>query len=750
MSEAQSAATNLIAELRQLEDQLDEVSKTLEAQRELLRRRRLAMPAAIINNLELLQRDFKRLENSVLEEQTELRQLRALSEMSTRITNSLNIETVLGETMELVIVLTNAERGYIVLANDDTGELEFRVSSEGGLMGPRMESGDRPQISMSVVNEVMSTGEPLLADNAFQDERLSENQSIINFTLRSVLCVPLRYKERVIGVVYVDNRLVAGIFTERELNLMMAFANTAAVAVANARMYMRAEQILAEITRVKELMDNIFSSVGSGIIAIDSNDLVHTFNRAAGEILDLPPNAAVGFDVAQVMKTAALEVVDHLDHVKEHDMDHSLEVSAELPGRGQVALALSLSPLKDSNDMTQGVTMVMDDVTHLYEHETTINAMKRILPEGMVDQINEIANIEMGGLRREVTCVFADVRPWSTLPDVAASEKLRILNQYQAIATACIHECGGIIDKYMGNEVMALFNTQLNPEHNHAQMALECGLLMRERFVELYRELGIQPEPHYYIIGMFTGVATLGNVGSFQRREFTALGNSINTAKRIQENAARGTITIVQQTLDHILANNGGRPYDFRPRDPIYGKGLSAGHERLRGIQTRMSEAASASGFGAIQTQLKGLKTRADEVKTLLEQQQELLRRRGISLPASAIDHLWTVRSSVDKLSLALVDSHMQLQQLRRLADTTALVNSAQATDEVLNEVMETVIQLTQAERGYIVLKNRETGALEFTVARGLERRRNRGRRPDRQLVRHQQSGGKRRAAADG
>ena len=63
------------------------------------------------------------------------------------------------------------------------------------------------------------------------------------------------------------------------------------------------------------------------------------------------------------------------------------------------------------------------------------------------------------------------------------------------------------------------------------------------------------------------------------------------------------------------------------------------------------------------------------------------------------------MRSSIDKLSVALVDTQMQLQQLRRLAETTALVNSAQETDEVLNEVMETVIQLTQAERGYIVLR---------------------------------------------
>ncbi len=577
MAETQAKTSNLIADLRQLESLIDQVNSTLQSQRELLIRRRLAMPPTIIDSLQKLKQDFKRLEDNVLGEQTELRQLRALSEMSTRMTNSLDVDTVLQETMELVIVLTQAERGYIILKNEDSGELEFRISSEGGLMGRGMSGGDRPQISMTVVNQVIATGEPLLADNAYQDERLSSTDSIINFVLRSVLCVPLQYKGGNIGVVYVDNRLVSGIFTERELNLMMAFANTAAVAIANARMYTRAEQILAEITRVKELMDNIFSSVGSGIIAIDASDCVHTFNRAAGEILDVPPDHAVGFKVEELMKITALQLADHLALVKENDADHSLEVSAELPGRGPVALALSLSPLKDRNDMTHGVTLVMDDVTHLHEHETTISAMKRILPEGMVDQINEIANIGMGGMRREVTCLFANVRPWATLPNVAASEKLRILNQYQAVATACIHECGGIIDKYMGNEVMALFNTQLNPQMRHAQQAVECALLMRDRFIELYAAMGIDPRPHYYMIGMFTGVATLGNVGSFQRREFTALGHSINTAKRVQEHASRGSVTIGQETLDHVQRNsNGSFPYEIRRREAILGKGLSA------------------------------------------------------------------------------------------------------------------------------------------------------------------------------
>ncbi|MYE77522.1 MAG: GAF domain-containing protein [Chloroflexi bacterium] len=577
MSDQPDGSANLLADLRQLEDLIEQIDAALSAQREQLRGHRLAMPSSVLTSFRQLQAEFQLLEIEALAEQTELRQLRALGEMAVRMTNSLDADIVLAETMELVILLTQAERGYIILAQQDSDEYDFRVSSESGLLGLSNPDGSPPQISMSVVNQVISSGEPLLADNAYQDERWSGSQSIVNFTLRSVLCVPLRFRNESIGAVYVDNRLLAGIFTERELTLLVAFANVAAVAINNARMYSRAEQILAEITRVKELMDNIFSSVGSAIIAIDSNDLVHTFNRAAGDILNLSPASVLGHKLQRVLKEAALQLGEELRLVKEDDADHTLDLLAELPGRGPVALSLSLSPLKDRSQTTQGVTLVMDDVTHLHEHESTINAMKRILPEGMVEKINEIANIEMGGMRREVSCLFADVRPWSTLPDTAPSETLRILNQYQAIATSCIHDTGGIIDKYMGNEVMALFNTQLNPDARHARQAVECGLLMRDRFLQLYSELGIKPDPHYYIIGIYSGVATLGNVGSFRRREFTALGHSINTAKRIQENARRGSITIGQPTLDLILAHSDQPPFDYTPRAPIYGKGLSTG-----------------------------------------------------------------------------------------------------------------------------------------------------------------------------
>lgn len=574
MSNAEKSKSS-IGELRQLEDLVDQVVSSLTTQKEILKRRGVNLPPLVIDTLGSIKRDMNQLENGLVEEQTELSQLRALAEMSAKITTSLDVDTVLQETMEIVIALTQAERGYIILKNMDTEELEFRVSNESGVFGTSvtMAAGNRPQISMTIVNEVIDTSEALLADNAFKDERLQGNVSIANFALRSVLCVPLNYKGDTIGVVYVDNRLQAGIFTQREKNLLMAFANTAAVAIANARMYTRTEHILQEITRVKELMDNIFSSIGSGIIATDSRDAIRTFNRAASEILARPPETALGESVAKVLQSASLQLSEQLVAIKDHDEHQTIEIEVEVEDRGRIALNLVMAPLKDSQNETQGVTMVMDDITHIRAHEQTINVMKRILPPEMVDNISDIANISLGGVRREVTCVFADVRPLITLQGISPSEKLKIINQYQAVATNCIHKLGGIIDKYMGNEVMALFNTQLNMQENHAEQALKCSLLMRDRFLELYEELGINPEPHYYIVGMHTGDATLGNVGSFNRREFTAIGDTINTAKRVEENAARGTITISQATYDHIQAHHDELAYVFNEREPIKAKG---------------------------------------------------------------------------------------------------------------------------------------------------------------------------------
>lgn len=571
------AQLSVIRDLQQLKELVQQITASLKSQKEILKKRGMNLPPMVLNTLNAVNTDLTGLENNLLDEQTELGQLRALADMSAKVNTALDVNAVLEETMDVVITLTRAERGYIVLKDEHSGELEFRISRDDGVGSMRptaIGSSDAPQISMSVLHEVLETGAPLLADNAYKDERLGSNMSIANMTLRSVLCVPLQYKSMVVGAVYVDNRLQAGVFTEREKNLLVAFANTASVAFANAQYYESIDKALVEITSLKQLMDNVFNSIGSGVVASDAADLVTTFNRAAEGILAQKSTETIGRKLSVVLPKITADLASHLQDVRSQGESQMLEAEFPLEDRGRVAVTMKLSPLKNDQQETQGIAVVVDDVTAQREHDQELIVMKNYLPPEMVDNIHTISNLALGGERRTVTCMFADVRPLLTMKDHSPREKMDLLNTYLGVATACIHKAKGVIDKYMGNEVMALFNTQLNPMENHAQYALEAALLMRDGFVRLYQQLGINPDPHYYIIGMHTGVATLGNVGSLTRRDFTAIGDTINLSKRVEENAAMGQIVISEDTYRSLEETTGGKHnYRFEPLEPISAKG---------------------------------------------------------------------------------------------------------------------------------------------------------------------------------
>jgi len=388
-----------------------------------------------------------------------------------------------------------------------------------------------------------------------------------------VLCVPLKYKDEIIGVVYVDNRLRSGVFEEREKNLMLAFANQAAVAIENARLYERIQRSLNEIREVKELLDGVFASIGSGVITANYENNIMDFNRAAGEILQRDVEQALGAKLATVLSGVSADLEAHLVTVRENRNSQVLEAEMEIGSRGRVALNMKVSPLQDKVRGTQGIAMVLDDVTAQRGREEMLTVMKRYLPPEMVDNIHTISKLDLGGVRHEVTCMFVDVRPVDTFPEGFRPQQImEELNIYFACATDVIHAAKGVIDKYMGTEIMALFNTQLNPMPNHAQIALEVALSIREALTALYDELGIDPQPHYYRVGIHSGVATLGNVGSLNRREFTAIGDTINLTKRLEENASAGQI-IVSEHVQQKLATADVSKIRFEERDPLKVKG---------------------------------------------------------------------------------------------------------------------------------------------------------------------------------
>ncbi len=549
-----------------------EVETALRKQQDLLLLRNMSLPDAVFQALAAIHSDLARTETQLVDDITTLSQLRALAGTTDQLNSSLDLDTVLAEAMDNVIALTGAERGYIALTNPPAGEVAFRIARD-----PEQLPG-RPvtfQGSRTILHEVLETGRPLLADNAYKDPRfLQSSATIAQLTLRSVLCVPVRHKDSVIGAVYVDNRLRAGVFTQREASLLTAFANQAAVAIENARLYARIQDSIAAITEMQTLMDSVFTSIGSGVITTSAYQTVTTFNRAAAEILAWDPGSVIGAPLPALLPLLGLDFAAHLDGVLRDGEPCALEAEQDNPARGRLALTLKLSPLRAG---AQGAAVVLDDLTAQRESEEMLGIMRRYLPPEMVDNIQSIATLDLGGERREITCMFVNVRPLSTFPPgLRPAALMDLLNLHLTTATACIHDCKGVIDKYMGHELMALFNTQLNPQTHHAMLAVEAALALRQAFIALYAQLGIAPDPHYYRAGLHTGVATLGNVGSLNRRDFTAIGDTINLAKRLEENAAAGQLIASQAVLNHIEAHAGGAlppSIVFHPRAALQVKG---------------------------------------------------------------------------------------------------------------------------------------------------------------------------------
>lgn len=550
-------------EVRQLRALIDEVATALKNQQDLLKIRGMSLPPGTMQSISNIQSQLSKLESSLMDDERELRQLRALVQTSAMVNSSLDLDTVLSGAMDEVINLTGAERGYILLKNPATDELEFRVARDTDHNGRPSPNGSYSsyQVSSTILNEVLTSGEPVLSDNAYKDPRMQRSETVAQFVLRSVLCVPLQYKDRVIGAVYVDNRFRVAVFTQRELQLLKAFANQIAVAIENAKLFANVQATLAEITEMKELIENVFASIGSGVITTDAEDCVTMFNNAAAQILRKPASDAVGQPLSAVLPPISDDFNERLRSVREQNQSVSIEAMPELPGHGRVVLNMKLSPLKDANQQTQGVAMVVDDLTEERERDEAINLVRRYLPPGMMEQIQEISRLALGGEKREVTCLFADVCPLSIFPpDLRPAQIMELLNVYLSRATEAVHRSDGLIDKYNGSEMMVLFNTQLNPQADHARRAIEAALSLRKELLSLYESLGVNPQKHYYRIGIHSGVATLGNVGSAKRRNFTAIGDTINLSKRLQENAAQGQVILSEDTVRY----SGGVPDGIR------------------------------------------------------------------------------------------------------------------------------------------------------------------------------------------
>jgi putative nucleotidyltransferase with HDIG domain len=160
-------------------------------------------------------------------------QLGALMSVGQAVNSSVGLKKVLEEVMDSLIRLMQAERGFLML-KDSSGKLSIQTArgmSEGSAHEEAF-SG-----STTIIRTVIESGKPILTTNAQNDPRFEMQYSVAALQLRSILCAPLKLKDDLIGVIYVDHRGIPDVFHESDMNLISAFADQAAMAIDNARLF---------------------------------------------------------------------------------------------------------------------------------------------------------------------------------------------------------------------------------------------------------------------------------------------------------------------------------------------------------------------------------------------------------------------------------------------------------------------------------------------------------------------------------
>lgn len=215
-------------------------------------------------------------------------------------------------------------------------------------------------------------------------------------------------------------------------------------------------------------------------------------------------------------------------------------------------------------------TVIQQYLTERKERNRVTGIFGRYVSKSVVKEILENKEaIQLGGVRRDVTLIFVDIRGFTPLSEKMEPEDvILILNEYLDLCTRAVFAYEGTLDKYIGDGVMAIFGAPMN-QPDHANRAIKAALQMKKESaylaVRLIEKYGRSVS---FGIGINSGPAVVGNIGSQERMDYTAIGDTFNLAARLEANAKPGQILISQNTYQRVKEK-----FIFTPLEAIKVKG---------------------------------------------------------------------------------------------------------------------------------------------------------------------------------
>ncbi|MCW5603978.1 MAG: GAF domain-containing protein [Burkholderiales bacterium] len=498
-------------------------------------------------------RMFERVERAQREEAL-------LLDVVSSITSEILLDPLLEKILAAATQLLGADRGSLFLHDPSGNELWSRVAEGEAAREIRFPAG------AGIAGECFTRGVHISIDDAYSDPRFNPDvDKGTGYRTRNILCMPITTKGgNKVGVMEILNKK-EGPFTAADQRRLAALCAQAAVSIENA-------QLFEDVSNSRNYNESILRSMSNGVLTLDAGNTIGKVNQSALRILQRAEGDTVGRKVGEVFDGPNGWVTHSLEKVlRTGRIDSTVDSDLVLGGRRAVSVNMTAVPLQDVHDDPLGSMLIMEDITR---EKRLRNTMSRYMSKAVMDELLEGGDAVLGGTNREVSVLFSDIRGFTTLSErLGPRETVAMLNDYFTDMVDIVFAHNGILDKYIGDMIMAVFGS-VRTSHNDAENAVTVGSRMMMALRDLNsRRTPAGHEPITIGIGISTGSVVAGSIGSPKRLEYTVIGDRVNLAERLQNaNKYYGTDVLVCETTVARL----GRPLRLRELDLIRVRGRQA------------------------------------------------------------------------------------------------------------------------------------------------------------------------------
>ena len=441
-------------------------------------------------------------------------------EIVSEVTADIKLGSLLQKVMSEATRLLHSDRSTLFLNDEKTNELWSEVGQGLESMQIRLPN------HLGIAGAVFTSGKSINIPYAYADLRFNPAfDKRTGYFTRSILCVPLINKHgKVIGVTQVLNKR-GGPYTAEDESRLRAFTAQISIALENAKLF-------ADVQNMKNYSESMLESMSNGVVTLDEAGKIVTCNAAGLNILRTTVKDVLHKPASDFFAGDNAWVLEKLKQVGETGQQEVIMDAELLIKEERISSNVTVLPLSSAEQKRLGSMIIIEDISNEKRLKST---MSRYMDPGIADRLVASGAEMLGGQAVEATVLFSDIRGFTTHSEKLGPQgTVAMLNEYFTLMVDCIQAEGGMLDKFIGDAIMAGFGIPVAHDDDVDRAMRASISMIRELGRWNAQRTSDGKAPIDIGIGLNTDMVVSGNIGSKKRMDYTMIGDGVNLASRLE------------------------------------------------------------------------------------------------------------------------------------------------------------------------------------------------------------------------